>query len=124
MFTFDIEHRPGKQHANADSLSRKPCKQCGSESVNVMAVTRSQTAKAKTDHDQQIVEPSVNDNPKITSSTWLKQYSKDCIRNEQEKDSVISKVLNISKLLILNQSGKRYLMKGDNLNSIGPFGIS
>jgi transposase InsO family protein len=62
-----------------------------------MAVTRSQTAKAKTDHDQQIVEPSVNDNPKITSSTWLKQYSKDCIRNEQEKDSVISKVLNYFK---------------------------
>ena len=24
-----IEHRPGKQHGNADGLSRMPCRQCG-----------------------------------------------------------------------------------------------
>lgn len=29
VFDMKIEHRPGKQHANADALSRKPCKQCG-----------------------------------------------------------------------------------------------
>lgn len=29
VFNMKIEHRPGKQHANADSLSRKPCTQCG-----------------------------------------------------------------------------------------------
>ena len=28
-FDFDIHHRPGKVHGNADALSRKPCKQCG-----------------------------------------------------------------------------------------------
>jgi hypothetical protein len=38
-FDFVIEHRPGAQHANADALSRRPCRQCGKcethESVNV-----------------------------------------------------------------------------------------
>ena len=29
IYKMRIEHRPGKQHANADALSRKPCKQCG-----------------------------------------------------------------------------------------------
>ena len=24
-----VEHRPGKQHGNADGLSRIPCRQCG-----------------------------------------------------------------------------------------------
>ncbi len=28
-YKFDIQHRPGKQHGNADGLSRQPCKQCG-----------------------------------------------------------------------------------------------
>ena len=28
-FDFRVEHRPGKQHGNADSLSRVPCRQCG-----------------------------------------------------------------------------------------------
>jgi len=28
-FNFTVEHRPGKKHANADALSRRPCRQCG-----------------------------------------------------------------------------------------------
>ena len=28
-FSFDIEHRPGRLHVNADAMSRMPCKQCG-----------------------------------------------------------------------------------------------
>ena len=30
-YTFETVHRPGKQHANADALSRRPCPQCGRE---------------------------------------------------------------------------------------------
>ena len=29
QFNFTVEHRPGKNHGNADSLSRKPCPDCG-----------------------------------------------------------------------------------------------
>ena len=28
-YEFDVEHRPGRKHSNADAMSRKPCKQCG-----------------------------------------------------------------------------------------------
>src|ERR1043165_4648471 len=28
-FDFEIEHRPGRLHGNADALSRVPCRQCG-----------------------------------------------------------------------------------------------
>ena len=30
-FMFEIEHRPGRKHGNADALSRKPCRQCSVE---------------------------------------------------------------------------------------------
>jgi len=28
-FSFDVEHRPGLKHNEADALSRVPCRQCG-----------------------------------------------------------------------------------------------
>ena len=28
-YDYDIMHRPGTQHGNADALSRRPCAQCG-----------------------------------------------------------------------------------------------
>ena len=31
-YDFDIVHRPGWKHSNADALSHVPCKQCGRES--------------------------------------------------------------------------------------------
>jgi hypothetical protein len=47
-FDFVIEHRPGAQHANADALSRRPCRQCGKcetdESVNVVNAIESSHA--------------------------------------------------------------------------------
>jgi len=30
-FDFQIVHRPGRNHGNADTLSRRPCRQCGQE---------------------------------------------------------------------------------------------
>ena len=45
-YNFEVLHRPGVQHKNADALSRSPCKQCGQTHVsevatNVAAVTQS-----------------------------------------------------------------------------------
>ena len=42
-FNFTVEHRPGKSHANADALSRCPCRQCGmctshTDALNVCAL--------------------------------------------------------------------------------------
>ena len=30
-YDYEVVHRPGKQHQNADALSRKMCKQCGTQ---------------------------------------------------------------------------------------------
>ena len=27
-YQFDVEHRPGQKHSNADALSKIPCRQC------------------------------------------------------------------------------------------------
>jgi len=32
-FDFQIVHRPGVKHGNADALSRRPCGQCGKDDV-------------------------------------------------------------------------------------------
>jgi len=43
-FDFQIVHRPGWLHGNADALSRKPCHQCGNDGANVTtAVIRAVT---------------------------------------------------------------------------------
>lgn len=33
-YEFEIQHRPGKMHTNADALSRMPCRQCGKDNCN------------------------------------------------------------------------------------------
>uniref|UniRef100_A0A5S6QK60 RNA-directed DNA polymerase n=1 Tax=Trichuris muris TaxID=70415 RepID=A0A5S6QK60_TRIMR len=38
QYDFDIEHRAGSRHANADTLSRIPCKQCGRSATEVTSV--------------------------------------------------------------------------------------
>ena len=60
QFDFEVIHRPGVQHLNADALSRGPCRQCGYESVC------STTA--------------------ATDTSWLSDWSPDFLAQEQQKD--------------------------------------
>ena len=46
-YNFDIEHRAGKRHCNADAMSRGPCKQCGDVDCCVRVVTRAQLKSQK-----------------------------------------------------------------------------
>ena len=48
-YTFDIEHRAGRKHNNADAMSRGPCKQCGDEECHVRVITRQQLKKQQED---------------------------------------------------------------------------
>jgi transposase InsO family protein len=58
-FSFDVEHRPGLRHNNADALSRIPCRQCGREEVEAVsrademwrAVSAATQADSNVDHD-------------------------------------------------------------------------
>ena len=70
VFDFEIEHRSGYQHRNADGLSHIPCKQCKIqdwEDLHTCAVTSSWDEKLKKNK-----EPSeLNDSDKPLSKTLL-----------------------------------------------------
>ena len=87
-YTFEIQHRPGLRHGNADALSRGPCRQCGMtdpdpEPNHCMVVTRSQTKEA-----EKVAE-------EAPASAWLGEgpLSKESLIQAQSEDPVISKIL-------------------------------
>lgn len=91
IFDFDIQHRPGRQHQNADSLSRIPCKQCGmggSEQAEVLVLTNSSNCEgSKSNHD---------DEPRFSAS-WLKIWDHDSLRQKQLDDPVIGSILRLKE---------------------------
>ena len=47
-FNFEIVHRPGRRHGNADALSRKPCRQCGRNEESIMIAAARELVIAQT----------------------------------------------------------------------------
>ena len=71
-FTFTIEHRPGQQHTNADSLSRiDHCKQCGETMLDEQAT-----------------------NSISSVSKWVPEWSIDELKAHQSKDPDIKEMIN------------------------------
>ena len=54
-YTFELQHRPGRNHGNADALSRRgPCKQCGldvlpEDSANILRLSVADEVSSKDD---------------------------------------------------------------------------
>jgi predicted aspartyl protease len=108
-YQMDIHHRPGKQHGNADALSRMPCKQCGIEDdvdgtlnpdvVRVMAVTRAQAGQEASStpvESENRKEDTVNNMEPEQSGNdknWCLRWSHDEIRTLQRTDPVIGMIL-------------------------------
>ncbi|XP_069122377.1 uncharacterized protein [Argopecten irradians] len=71
---IEIRHRPGKQHANADALSRIPCRQCGYQpkildKVNTVNANGSNHVKQEeTLGDLQDKDPDI-----MLIKTWIKE---------------------------------------------------
>ena len=49
-YDFEIEHRAGVKHSNADSLSRRPCSQCGRHSMCPSAQEAEDALESSDDH--------------------------------------------------------------------------
>ena len=86
MYDFEIHHRYGKLHQNADALSQKRCNQCGIESGSsplLMVLTRAQTKGEKFSEvsDHEILRL-------LIASIGNTQISQ-----EQREDSIIGPVL-------------------------------
>ena len=81
-FQFDIQQRPGKQHGNADGMSRIPCKQCQQLHSDVRAISLQEEDKRK-----------VETEPENTS--WIVRWTSEFLRKEQLEDPIIGKILTI-----------------------------
>lgn len=106
-YSFSVVHRPGKQHGNADGLSRIPCRQCG----------------AKEGTDVARVHVIAEETPR---SPWIAPYCDEEIVSRQKEDQILARVL---ELLALNSLSKedisseprtvrRYLQHRDTLRVV------
>ena len=71
IYNFKVQHRPGRLHANADAMSRLPCKQCGYndkwENDNVSRIVEHEGA------DQSLQSSQKADNDLQKLRTWIEQ---------------------------------------------------
>ena len=97
-YQFDIQHRAGKLHSNADALSRLPCRQCGRiDQVEVQAVTRSQAKHEKIDEDFYETDKNTteNQNEQTSDEPWLQIWNTETILKNQEDDAIIGQMLRL-----------------------------
>ena len=78
VYDFTIQHRPGNVHKNADALSRVPCKQCG-RSADAVLLGIDVSSKTK--------------EPVGRQEDWIVPWSKEDLREKQNQDQVLSKVI-------------------------------
>ena len=97
-FDFDVQHRPGLRHNNADAMSRGPCRQCGRDELTeenepdtCLVVTRSQT---KTDA---VAKPETQKEDEWVPWTGTGPLSKENLSKAQAEDPVISQLLSWKK---------------------------
>jgi len=71
-FDFEILHRPGRRHGNADALSRKPCRQCSDFGSDQEVVFMQGVVENLRDGEGQTLEAAQRDDPDLCSiRPWL-----------------------------------------------------
>ena len=73
-YDFEIQHRAGRSHNNADAMSRGPCRQCGDVGCQVRVVTRGQAKQ----HSQQ----TAGGKPKMSGDSSL---PKDVVASQKRR---------------------------------------
>jgi len=91
-FDFRILHRPGGKHANADAMSRRPCRQCGMEDppeTEMVRATTQEVADNAIDIDagRLSTEQGVDPDLKLVR-TWLEGSAPDLIEVLRENEAV------------------------------------
>jgi transposase InsO family protein len=74
-FDFEILHRPGRKHGNADALSRKPCRQCHWEEAEAMDQFVREVTEVTTESDSttEIVKSQKEDPVLSKVRSWLSE---------------------------------------------------
>ena len=104
-YDYEIQHRPGRVHNNADALSRSPCTQCGKidwkqakieawgdQPVRVMTRSRKKredAAEQRAQRDRDVPEDqSEPDVEQARPGDWMRQHTDEEVREgESEEDS-------------------------------------
>ena len=73
-YSFDIEHRAGKKHGNADAMSCGLCRQCSDQQCLVCMVTRSK--KRKEEEEKKKNTPADKKEKEIAPNKRRKGHSK------------------------------------------------
>lgn len=106
---FEIRHRPGKQHSNADGLSRRPCQSCKfcsrQEDKDIIscehvAHVSTQSSSLDCDVQQQInlvstVQPSSV--PEGSDLSWFQSKSNDELFQAQKQDPVLKRLFSLKE---------------------------
>ena len=121
-FDFQIVHRPGRNHGNADALSRRPCRQCGLEDpVTVAAVIEiSESAPPSIDDDPlDHIEEIQREDPDLRIvRSWLGEGAEapDLVEILPESETV--KVYWYQKDSLYLQDGKIYRRTPEGVNQL------
>ena len=87
-YDYEIQHRPGSQHGNADGLSRRPCHECT-------------YCERREKREQEHVENEcpghricvLKHNPSKGDGEWLEPWTAEQLQDWQEEDPILKKVL-------------------------------
>ena len=78
-YNFQVIHRPGSKHSNADALSRLPCRQCGCGEPD----------DEETEKDEDIAEVSTIS----PSDSWASSWSVDELKSSQAADTTLNQLI-------------------------------
>ena len=99
-YDFEVEHRPGVRHGNADAISRRPCrvKSCVCRQSEEMEIKHTLASESATNVAHAVFNCAVSASEATDQNDLLlKEWSMDGLRAAQESDTDISYIMNLIK---------------------------
>ncbi len=87
-YDLEIQHRPGRQHGNADALSRRPCDSC-----RHCELKESKVDEGNGECVHRICAIDSATRTRATYPPWLRTWPKEELQEWQQNDPAISKIL-------------------------------
>ena len=93
MYSFEIVHRAGAKHVNADSLSRIPCRQCKREDCPTSDTSKVAAVHTRSRKVNQSEEDSSIQASEQSFEEWCQNYAVEELKELQQEDPAIAKMM-------------------------------